>query len=193
MKMNEMDKWQRDIESARKVQQKKHDVKDLRNAGCYDNGRNHYLDDDGHPRDGIEIPHWFKNLSKAWAAASRIAVAQRRQEKLNDTGTSKNLSSKWNNWADSRVEMLGEECDPRAPKPKVGRPKLPEHLKKRPTKVKRSDEMKQLLLNNGIEVHEDGSIHNETGHYTGWTFQPNGRVKLEGEDPISVHKFLTLI
>ena len=53
--------------------------------------------------------------------------------------------------------------------------------------------MKSLLLDNSIEVHEDGSIHGEDGHYIGWTFQPNGRVKLEGEDPISVHKFLAIL
>ena len=133
--LTEMDKWQRDIESARKIQQKKRDVKDLRNAGCYDNGKDHYIDNDGHPRDGIEIPHWFKNLSRAWQA-SRIAVAQRRQEKLEEPETM-NLSAKWNEWADSRVEMLGEEGDPRVHKRKPGRPPLPEHLKKKSTKVKR--------------------------------------------------------
>jgi len=191
MKMTEMQKWQRDIESGRKVQQKKRDVKDQRNAGCYDNGRNHYIDNDGHPRDGIEIPHWFKNLSRAWQA-SRITNTQHRQEKLNEPETM-NLSARWNEWADSRVEMLGEECDPRTHKRKLGRPKLPDHLKKRPTKVKRSDEMKQLLMENGIEVREDNTLHSATGHYIGWTFQPNGKVKLEGEDPISVHKFLSIL
>ena len=191
MKITEIDKWQRDIKSAKKYQQKKCDVKDVRNAGCYDNGKDHYIDHDGYPKDGVEIPHWFKNLSKAWQA-SRIAVAQRRQEKLNDTGTM-NLSSKWNNWCDDRVGMLGEECDPRISKRKVGRPKLPEHLKKRPTKVKRSDEMKQLLLDNVIMVKEDGSIHSVSGHYVGWIFQVNGRVKFEDDDPISVHKFLSII
>ena len=89
--------------------------------------------------------------------------------------------------------MLGEESDPRIPKRKPGRPKLPDHLKKRPTKVKRSDEMKRLLLENGIEVKSDGSVHGRTGHYIGWTFQPNGRVKFEDEDPISIYKFLTFI
>ena len=65
--------------------------------------------------------------------------------------------------------------------------------KKSKPKVKRSDQMKQLLEESGIAVEEGGSLHSKDGLYVGWKFQINGRVRFEDEDPISIHRFLTLI
>ena len=193
MAMNKMQKWQKEIErnreSVKLKKQKRQDVKDLRNSCIYENGYDHYIDEDGHYRDDVVVPTWFKNLSKAWQSNRELRAKGQREE----TPCVRSLTEDWNNWCDSRVNMLGEEYDLRTPKPKVGRPKLPDYLKKNPTKVKRSTKMKILLSESGIAVHDNGSIHSKNGHYIGWKFQPNGRVRFENEDPISVHQFLTLI
>ena len=193
MAMNEMIKWQKQIErnheSAKLKKQKRQDVQDLRNSGIYENGRDNYVEEEGHYRDDVSIPAWFKNLSKA-CQSNRELGAIRRREKIE---SSRPLAEDWTNWCDDRIEMLGEEYDPRIQKRKPGRPKLPDHLKKNPTKVKRSDQMKQFLKENGIAVSMDGSLHSLSGLYIGWKFQINGRVRFEDEDPISVHKFLSLI
>ena len=193
MVMSPMQKWQkeneRNRESSKLKKQKRHDAQDLRNSGIYENGRDNYVDEDGHYRDDVAIPAWFKNLSRAWQS-NRALGAQRRKEKIE---SSKPLTEDWDNWCDDRVQVLAEECDPRTLKRKPGRPRLQDHLKKTPTKVKRSDQTKMLLSEHGIAVEEDGSLHRKNGHFIGWKFQINGRVRFEDEDPISVHKFLTLI
>ena len=77
-------------------------------------------------------------------------------------------------------------------KSKAGKLTLPDYFKKNLTKVKRSEQMKMLLLENGIEVDEDGSLRSESGLYFGWKFQINGHIRFQDEEPISVHRFLTL-
>lgn len=189
IKMNTIKKWQRTIESSKQKVQKRQDTRDLRNSNIYANGKDHYLDADGYYRDDIEIPHWFKNLQKAWKS-NRELRANRKEGKINHANS---VVDDWHLYCDNRVEMFGEEYDPRTQKRKPGRPKLPDHLKKNPTKIKRSDKMKQLLKDNGITVKESGDLYTDTSHYIGWKFQINGRVRFEDEDAISVHKFLTLI
>lgn len=180
----------RNHESAKLKKQKRRDYRDEVNAGVYNNGKDHYLDEDDNYRDDLAIPTWFKNLSRAWQSNKELGARRRRKK---TDYAAKPLADDWNNWCDDRVEMLGEDCDPRTQKAKVGRPRLPDHQKKNPTKVKRSEQMKALLLDHDIVVESDGSLKSKDGHYVGWKFQINGRVKFEDEDPISVHKFLTLI
>lgn len=187
MSMNDMQKWEKSIEASRRKIQKRNDVKDLRNAGIYNNGVSAYLDEDGYPLDGVEIPHWFKNFSKAWKTNKRLG-AQRRREKLNTIESTRTITDEWNDWCDDKVQMLGEECDPRNHKPKLGRPKLPAHLKKNPTKIKRSNQMRLLLQEHGITANEDSTIVN----YDGWTFCLNGRIKFEDEPTISTYEFIKL-
>ena len=188
MAMSEMQKWRKQIEAGKRRAQKRKDVKDLRNAGIYSNGVNAYIDEDGHPLDGVVMPAWFKNISKAWES-TRWLGQERRSKKHDETQSS--MKDKWNEWCDEKVDF---GCsDYRISKSKVGRPRLPDHLKKEPTKVKRSTLMKELLLANTITVDEDMTLRGENGLYIGWKFQINGRVRFEDEDPISVHQFLTLI
>ncbi len=191
---NPMIQVQKNIESSKRREQKRQDAKDLRNAGVYDNGRDHYLDKNGDPMDGVDIPVWFKNLSRAWQSNKRLGT-QRRKEKLDSIESTISVTDTWNQWCDDRVDLLGEECDPRKPKRKVGRPKLPYHLKKNPTKIKRSDQMKTLLLEHGIHPIEQPSTDGPwedifLKEYPDWEFLPNGRLRHGDEPPISVHQFL---
>jgi len=158
----------------------------------YENGKDCYIDEDDNYRNDVVVPQWFKNLSKAWQS-NKAFGAQRRRKKLDLLESTKTIADNWNQWCDKRVDMLGEECDPRIQKRKAGRPKLPDHLKIRPIKIKRSDEMKAHLAENRITVKEDRTLRSQKGLYIGWNFQINGRVKFQDEDPISVHKFRTLI
>ena len=185
---NPMVSLEKYIEASKRRIQKRRDVQDERNAGIYSNGVSAYIDEDGHSLDGVVVPVWFKNLSRAWESNRQLGQA-RRSKKYDETQTS--MKAKWNEWCDDKVDF---GCsDYRTSKPKVGRPRLPDHLKKEPTKVKRSTLMKELLLANDITVKEDGDLYSHTGHYIGWKFQVNGRVRFQGEDPISVQQFLTLI
>ena len=189
---NPMIQLQKDIESSKRRQQKRQDAKDLRNAGVYGNSRDHFLDEDGYPRDGIGIPVWFKNLSRAWESNRRMGV-RRRKEKLDPIESTKSATDKWNQWCEDRVDLLGEECDPRKLKRKPGRPKLPNRLKKNPTKIRRSDQMCQLLADHGIAINADSSIEG----FDGFEFMKNGRIKFLGDEnagvesySLSVHQFI---
>ena len=140
-------------------------------------------------------PWWFKNLEEAWAANRELGVMRR------DAKSKKDLDKFKKEFPTTAKELLSDPelwftyCREREigiTRP-VGRPNLPSHLKKSSTKVKRSDLMKQLLKENGITVDVDGTLLGSNGRYVGWKFQPNGRVRFEDEDPISVHKFLSLM
>ncbi len=192
MPKNPMIQVQKNIESSKRRQQKRQDAKDLRNAGVYDNGRDHYLDQNGYSRDGVEIPAWFKNLSRAWESNRQLGT-QRSKEKFDSIESTKSVTDTWSQWCDSKVDMLGEEFDPRNPKRKVGRPHLPDHLKKNPTKIRRSDQMRQLLSDHGVEINTDSSIDG----FDGFEFMKNGRIKFLGDEDagiepysLSAHQFL---
>jgi len=125
-------------------------------------------------------PYWFANLEKAWATNRKIGAARRATESeefLDKFGSPKEMLR--------NPEPYLAYCREREPKRPVGRPKLPPEEKKQP-KIKRSDQMKQLLKENSIKVLDDLSLDN----YQEWSFQPNGRVKQKAEPPISVHQFL---
>ena len=85
------------------------------------------------------------------------------------------------------------------PKRPVGRPKLPDHLKKHNPRIKRSDLMKVLLAEKGIEVGFEGEllINGSSEPYEGWLFQVNGRIRFMGNEEfniepysISTHQFI---
>ena len=185
MKMSPYEKWHRSNAKAKisraKAKQSRKDNNDLKNAGIYVSPDERYLDEDGYYRDDIEIPTWFKNLSKAWQENRRQGATRRREK----TESLKSMTEMWDNWCDNRIEMLGEDCDPRNSKPKVGRPKLPPEEKKKP-KIKRSEQMRKLLKENSINVLNDLSLDK----HPNWAFLPNGRVKQRNEPPVSVHLFL---
>lgn len=154
-----------------KAKQRRRDISDLKNAGVWQDPRDKYLTKTGSLKPYMEILTWFLNIYKAWGkgAANR---------------------DNWNRWCNSRVEHTG--IDPREQKRKVGRPKLPQHLKKSPTKVKRSDTMKALLLEHNIHLTEPSNVYADRFlvEYSHWQFLPNGRVRHKQESPISVHQFL---
>jgi len=84
------------------------------------------------------------------------------------------------------------------PKRKPGRPRLPDHLKKRNPRIKRSEQMKALLFEKGIEVSPEGKLllNGNADPYEGWLL-PNGRVKFLGDQEfgiepynLSAHQFL---
>ncbi len=181
MAMNEIMKWQKQIEASKRRVQKRQDVRDLRTAGVYSNGYDHYINEDGYPFDGVDTPWWFKNLQKAWKSKAE------QKNQVHGDGTDV-IPKSWDEYCEGRVDLLGEEFDPRKVKPNIGRPKLPAHLKKNPSKIKRSDQMKLLLQEDGITVNSDGTIVN----YEGWIFCPNGRIKFENEPTISTYEFIKL-
>ncbi len=176
MAMSAIQRIYKDAEISKRRVQKRKDVQDQRYAGSYNNGKNAYLDEDGHPLDGVEIPIWFENLSKAWQSNSKKGVRSK------DT-----IPKSWDEWCDDRVDLIG--IDPRKAKRPVGRPKLPSHLKKNPTKTKRSDQMKQLLLEHGVHIEPAGQDEFLVEH-PDWEFLPNGRLRYMEDQPISVHRFL---
>ncbi len=125
-------------------------------------------------------PYWFKNLEKAWESNRKAGAAKRAKE-----------SDAFFERFGSPEEMLRNPepylayCREREPTRPVGRPKLPPEEKKHP-KIKRSEQMRQLLKENGINVLDELSLDK----YPDWSFQPNGRVKQSDKPPISVHLFL---
>jgi len=105
-------------------------------------------------------PAWFKNLQKAWK------------------------SNKKNQASNTAIPTYLEWCvahDIEPEKQKVGRPKT-----QTSSKPKRSEQMKQLLEENSIEVGSDMKII----HYPQYTFMPNGRLRDNTGSSISVYRFL---
>ena len=95
-----------------------------------------YLTKEGSLKPYMQIATSFINIHKAWG----------RGEANPDSS---------NRWSNSRVENIG--IDPRKQKGKGGRPKLPQHLKRNPSKVKRLDSMKVLLLEHNIHLTESSN------------------------------------
>ena len=86
------------------------------------------------------------------------------------------------------------------PKRPIGRPKIPDHLKKNNPRIKRSDQMKVLLAEKGIEVSPEGKLllNGVSDTYEGWSFLPNGRIKFMGNEEFNIeaytlssHKFIS--
>ena len=128
-------------------------------------------------------PPWFANLEKAWVAnrkageEKRSAIAKEEDDDLyRHIGKPPDDTDAYIKWCD----MMGDYLKKRP----VGRPRLSDDQKVKP-KVKRSDKMRQLLKDNGIEVLEDSILKG----YPNLKFLPNGRVGGKGLN-ISVHQFL---
>ena len=118
------------------------------------------------------IPQWFINLYKTFDL-----------KEITPKGA-------WREWCLKTLDNAG--YDPRKIKQKVGRPRLPQHLKTEPIKVKRSDKMEQLLLDNNIHLTK-GKQYDPVylQEHPEWEFLPNGRVRNKENNIISVFKFLS--
>ncbi len=130
-------------------------------------------------------PQWFKNLEKAWEVnrkageEKRAAIAKEEDDELyKNIGRPPDDTDAYIKWCDMMAGYFKKR--------KVGRPKLPPEQLKKP-KIKRSEQMRQLLQENGVTVKEDLALDK----YPEWNFLPNGRVRLqETEATLSVHQFL---
>ncbi len=134
--------------------------------------RHHNLDDK---------PWWWFNLEKAWKANKKIPNSMNRFDTLmHDKGIPVGIRYH----RDQYIRWTLQQDYPTKRKP--GRPKLPKSQLKQP-KIKRSDEMKQLLRDNGIEI-----IDGKLSTHPDIKFLANGRLDVHGY-PISVHQFLANI
>ena len=144
----------------------------------------HYTEDEEYKYFGLAPkPHWFKNLEKAWeanrkAGQARRAVLDREEdvELYRHIGKPPRGTDAYIEWCDMMVGHLKKR--------KVGRPKLRQDQRKKP-KLKRSEQMRELLQAHGITVMEDSTLEG----FDGLRFLPNGRVGGRGLN-ISVHQFL---
>ncbi len=128
-------------------------------------------------------PHWFMNLEKAWDAnrkageEKRAAVTKEEKDELyRHIGKPPEDTDAYVKWCNMMEYYLKKRP--------VGRPKLKPEQRVKP-KLKRSEQMRQLLKDNGIAVLEDSTLK---GYYN-LKFLPNGRVGGKGLN-ISVHQFL---
>ncbi len=155
-----------------KANERRRDIRVEKSAGIWDDPRDKYLNSAGKPKADIVIPVWFLNIYKTW-----------------NRGSTSDKEA-WNKWCNSQIDHSG--IDPRKKKRPVGRPRLPQHLKTEPIKVKRSDKMEQLLLEHDIHLTKGkqyAPIH--LTEYPEWEFLPNGRVRDKENNIISVFKFLS--
>lgn len=145
-------------------------------------------------RDAPPKPVWYRNLEKAWAS-NRALKIEREATKLKEENQT--LPNRFGTSIREAIadddELWHDRCNELHTRRKPGRPRMKPEDRKNNPRIKRSDKMKKLLLENGITVDEENNIHNDTGLYIGWKFQINGRVKFDEEPPISVHKFLSII
>ena len=149
--------------------QRRRDNRALKNAGIWEDPRDKYLNKNGTPKTDIIIPVWFLNLYKTW-----------------NYGTTSKKEA-WDIFCKKSINNA--DIDPN--KKKVGRPKLPNYMKKNTTKIKRSDKMKQLLLDNNIHLIEEGKYGPKyLSEYPKIRFLENGRLELENKTRISVFQFL---
>ncbi len=147
-------------------------------------------DDEGFPLP--DPPYWFLNLQKAWISNHKLGIKRRAargkadKEDLPDARTLLSDPSAWESHCKER-DITSKT------KKAVGRPRLPDHLKKNPTKIRRSDQMRQLLSDHGVEINTDSSIDG----FDGFEFMKNGRIKFLGDEDagiepysLSAHQFL---
>jgi hypothetical protein len=126
-------------------------------------------------------PWWWDNLQKAHESIRRksnIKKNQESQEFFDRFGGQEQMLKD----PQPYLDWLEERRDGIRP---VGRPKMLAEDKKA-KKMKRSDEMKKLLVDNGIAVDEGGNLVG----FGGWKFMANGRLKHKDEPTVSVHSFL---
>ena len=160
---------ERNERAREKANQRRRDIRAEKPAGIWQDPRDKYLNSNGKPK--ANVPVWFKNICKTW-----------------NRGSTSDKEA-WNKWCSSQIDHTG--LDPRKKKRPVGRPRLPQHLKAEPIKVKRSDKMEALLLENGIHL-TDAKPYADVFlvEYSEWQFLVNGRLKHKEGAVISVHQFL---
>ncbi len=132
--------------------------------------------------DTPDKPWWFKNLQKAWKANRKEKGSKNKFDQLmHDIGIPKGM--RYHSDAYMRWSLQQEYPVKRKP----GRPKLKPEQRKKP-KIKRSEQMRQLLKENGIAVLEDSTLNT----HPDIKFLKNGRLDVNGY-PVSVHQFLANI
>ena len=153
-----------------KANERRRDIRVEKSAGIWDDPRDKYLNSNGKPK--ANIPVWFKNIYQTWGKGG-----------VADKNT-------WDQWCNSQINHSG--IDPRTKKKKVGRPRLPDNMRKQPKRTGRALEMEQLLLDHGIHLTRTtkyGTVY--LTEYPEWEFLPNGRVRDKENNIISVFKFLS--
>ncbi len=155
------------------------DLSDIPEPPQYLFANNPYLKDD------IRFKRW-RSAAKARYTKScyrAIKIARDKADFIDLVGDAKAVLQDPYAW-----ENYLHERDLEHPKRSVGRPSLPPEQRKRP-KVRRSDEMRQLLSDHGISINTDNTIED----YDGWHFLPNGRIYFKDNDiemTISAHAFI---
>ncbi len=128
-------------------------------------------------------PQWHKNLQKA----HRVKQEQKMiKDAIRDMGKVQAPSLEE---VRTNPHAWQKYCEEREVKRPVGRPRLPESMKKQNNTMKRSDKMRAMLADHGITVNKSNTLEPASA-YKGWIFLPNGRVRFEDESSISVHSFL---
>ena len=121
------------------------------------------------------IPQWFLNL---YSTFDLKAVTPK---------------GAWREWSLKTLDNAG--YDPREVRKSIGRPRIPDHLKKQPlVRTGRAEKMEQLLLEYGIHltrVSKYGVVY--LSEHSTVMFLPNGRLELEDGTRISVFKFISNI
>ena len=122
------------------------------------------------------IPKWFKNINSTF----------------NLVGTTP--AGRWREWCSKQLEHIG--VDYSKAKGKVGRPKMPDSMKKTPVKeTGRAEKMKQLLLDNNIHLTPGRPSYEDVYliEYPEIQFLMNGKLRdtaITGSNSFSVHSFL---
>ncbi len=143
--------------------------------------------DNPYEADSTRFKRWRSMAKARYAKAVYRSVRQAkdRENFIELVGSAKDVLSDPSCWEDYKSCRGVEDF-----KRPVGRPKLPPSVRKSPKgRLKRSDQMSQFLKDHGITVNADNGLE-PTKLYEGWIFLPNGRVKFENEQSISVHAFL---
>ena len=127
-------------------------------------------------------PYWFKNLEKAWEANRKEKESKNKFDQLMyDIGIPKGMKYHTDEYVRWTLQQDWGKL-----KRKPGRPKLLPEQRKKP-KLKRSEQMRQLLQENGITVNDDSTLDK----YPEWNFLPNGRIRLQKTSAtLSVYQFL---
>ena len=140
--------------------------------------------DNPHEANTTRFKRWRALAKARYAKACYKATVDAKNEKhfLSIVGDAKAVlqdSSSWDNYKSCRG--LEEYKRP------VGRPKLTAEEKvQRNPRVKRSDQMRVLLLEHGVVIDAVGAVSG----YDNFQFLPNGKIQTDAGDRISTHQFI---
>ncbi len=159
------------------------DLSDIPEPPQYLFANNPYLKDD------IRFKRW-RSAAKARYTKScyrAIKIARDKADFIDLVGDAKAVLQDPYAW-----ENYLHERDLDHPKRSVGRPSLPPEQRRKPM-VKRSDEMRKMLTDHGVEIKADSSIEG----FNDFEFMKNGRIKFLGDEDagiepysLSVHQFM---